>query len=398
MIDSKSQREKISFQPHSLALHTLDACPIRSHALILLDKHGDLISMTANGLSLSITPSDFISLLPTFRSNENSTVHELLHPTDGTTFCLNVCVHEMRDDARDEVVYAYCLREVTSVHHMARMTHDATRVGFSSKPGLVMQLTQYGIIDEVILDARGNPSESHYLGTPIMRHVHPEDVAGLCGILGRVCRSYTCARFRVRWLVDTSDTHYEWVEGTAINVSPRGEPICMVRFADKIEQNRSWRISQMFELFAMPVVNIYRELTALVRMEVGTLSQYAGVLLAMVGDLFNWILHGGPTPKFLNLLGILDSYFLLSQSGVDYVRTLLEQFRLQLHDLVQRLSRAPRFIYMVDVTLRLSISLAGRGAYFCRLFPGLGLVGKTLDHFSTMNEEKLVRCPSVVML
>jgi len=131
------------------------------------------------------------------------------------TLC--VCKHTAEDNIDNEI---WICSDITDISHIYSRHQVESTVGMT-------RLTMYGTIDAAFMSPDFDVTASGWIGQPMMRYVHSEDVQRFCGALKMTSDSSVMSTLQLRLLVD--DDHEHWTEMTVAKIEGGRQLLCLMR-------------------------------------------------------------------------------------------------------------------------------------------------------------------------
>jgi len=131
------------------------------------------------------------------------------------TLC--VCKHSADDDSDNEV---WICSDITDISHIYSRHQQQRSVGMT-------RLTMYGSIDAAFLSPDFSVCANEWIGQPMMRYIHSDDVQRFCGALRKASEPSIMCTLQLRLLLD--EEKIQWTEFTVAKIEGGRQLLCLIR-------------------------------------------------------------------------------------------------------------------------------------------------------------------------
>ncbi|KAI8881832.1 hypothetical protein K501DRAFT_153793, partial [Backusella circina FSU 941] len=180
--------------------HTLSQCPFRSSAFLILNEQDDKTVLSVSDELKRLLGYDCTNQTIDTVWNKSKTDDMVITIVSQKT--LLTCVH-------DQMIVCMDMTDLERLNHSNAMS--------------IIRLTMYGTIDAAFLNE--NENNKKWIGQPVMRFVHNQDMERLCAGLSRATQlGFTT--FQVR--LETVQDDYEPTQFTVVAIEGGRQLLCLI--------------------------------------------------------------------------------------------------------------------------------------------------------------------------
>ncbi|KAI8976803.1 hypothetical protein BDB01DRAFT_727288 [Pilobolus umbonatus] len=198
-------------------MHTSTQCPLRSMAWITVNKKENQIIETSKDMNRLLGYDPTHTAINTVWTELETDQSYLVVSTLQSKRTLCVCKH---DDNDNDILICSDITDINHIYHKQQQY----------QPNIaITRLTMYGTIDAAFLSQEFAPcSTTEWIGQPMMRFIHSDDVKVFCGGLKKASQqASSLCTLKLRLLVD-EDT-IQWTEFTVVTIEGGRQLLCLMR-------------------------------------------------------------------------------------------------------------------------------------------------------------------------